>query len=187
MNTYQGYSTTKQLSNTFRNKTMPFYNNTDAYTRKPRSYREARKRREASKHREASVSRGTDKWHDVKKLKRYEMKFRANRCYDKLHNVRAFNDELDDAVANVVENRYDLYKNGYKHLEKLIKSDNLLSYYDNPVIINELLCSLLNTCEPVVLELNAYDIYMIIIVSERTKMASFLNNDDNDDSGDHFR
>ena len=51
MNTYQGYSITKQLSNTFRNKTMPFYNNTDAYTRKPRSYREARKRREASKHR----------------------------------------------------------------------------------------------------------------------------------------
>ena len=161
MNTYQGYSTTKQLSNAFRNQTMPFYNNSDAYTRKPRSYREARKRREARNF-GTSVSCATDKWRDVKKLKRYEMKFRANRCYDKLHIVRSFNDELDDAVANVVETRYDLYKNGYKHIEKLIKSDNLLSYYDNPVIIKELLCSLLNTCEPVVLELDVYDIHMIM-------------------------
>ena len=186
MNTYQGYSTTKQLSNTFRNKTMPFYNNTDAYTRKPRSYREARKHHEARK-RGTSVSRGTDKWCDVKKKKRYDMKFRSNRRYDKLHIVRAFNDYLDDAIASVVENRYDLYKNGYKHIEKLIKSDNNLSYYDNPVIINELLCSLLNTCEPVVLELNAYDIHNILIVSERMKMASFLDDDDDKDSGDHFR
>ena len=142
-------------------QTMPFYNNSDAYTRKPRSYREARKRREGRNH-DISVSRGTDKWRDVKKLKRYEMKFRANRCYDKLHIVREFNDDLDDALANVVERRYELYTSGYKHLEKVIKSDNCLSYYDNPVIIKELLCSLLNTCEPIVLELNVYDVHMIM-------------------------
>lgn len=149
------------LSDIKQSQTMPSYNNSDSYTRKPRSYREARKHREARKY-DISVSRGTDKWWDVKKRKRYEMKFRSNRCYDKLYIVRSSNDEVDDEVANVVETRYDLYESGYKHLEKLIKSDNCLSYYDNPVIIKELLCSLLNTCEPVVLELDVYDIHMIM-------------------------
>jgi hypothetical protein len=135
---------------------MPSYNNSDTYIRKPRSSREARKRRESR------VSHGTDKWSDVKQKKRREMKFRTNRRYDKHHIVRSFNDDLDEDVANVVETRYDLYESGYKHLEKVIKSDNCLSYYDNPVIIKELLCSLLNTCEPVVLELDVYDIHMIM-------------------------
>ena len=137
-------------------QTMPSYNNSDSYIRKPRSYREARKRRETR------PSRGVDKWSDVNKHKRREMKFRSNRRYDKLHIVRNFSDDTEEDVANTVETRYDIYASGYKHLERLIKSDNCLSYYDNPVIINELLCSLLNTCDPVVLELDVYDIYLIM-------------------------
>ena len=137
-------------------QTMPYYNNTDTYLRKPRSYREARKRCSYR------VSRGYDKWRDVKSRKRYEMKFRTNRREDKLYEVQSFNDELDDDLGRVIESRYDMYTLGYNHLEKLIKADNLLSYYDNPVVIKELLISLLNTSEPVVLELDSYDIRMIM-------------------------
>lgn len=137
-------------------QTMPYYNNTDAYLRKPRSYHEARKRGSYR------VSRGSDKWRDVKSRKRYEMKFRTNRREDKLYEVQSFNDDLDNDLGAVIESRYDMCTLGYNHLEKLIKADNLLSYYDNPVIIKELLISLLNTSEPVVLELDSYDIRIIM-------------------------
>jgi len=79
-----------------RQQSMPSYNNTDSYLRKPRSYREARKRREAG------ASHETNKWYDANQHKRYEMKFRNNRRYDKLYVVPFLGlDEDDEQVGDV--------------------------------------------------------------------------------------
>ena len=76
---------------------MPSYNNTDAYLNKPRSYREARKRREGR------AAHETNKWYDANQRKRYEMKFRDNRRYDKLYIVPFIGLDEDEPVDDVYE------------------------------------------------------------------------------------
>jgi hypothetical protein len=76
---------------------MPSYNNTDAYLNKPRSYREARKRREGR------AAHETNKWYDANQRKRYEMKFRDNRRYDKLYIVPFIGLDEDEPFDDVYE------------------------------------------------------------------------------------
>jgi len=74
---------------------MPSYNNSDSYINKPRSYREARKRRAARSLHE------TNKWHEENQRKRYEMKFRNNRRYDKFYIAPFLG--MDDSEEDVIE------------------------------------------------------------------------------------
>ena len=78
---------------------MPSYNNSDSYINKPRSYREARKRRATRSLHE------TNKWHEANQRKRYEMKFRNNRRYDKLYIVPFLG--MDDPEEDVIEETED--------------------------------------------------------------------------------
>ena len=76
---------------------MTTYNNTDVYLKKPRSYREARKRREAR------ASHETNKWYDVNQRKRYEMKFRDNRRYDKLYIIPTLDSDEVEYPVEIIE------------------------------------------------------------------------------------